>query len=87
MGLGRGRKVLRHPDVKLMVAAGKPDTAATSQGLGLFQFGEAEQLSIEPPRLALALNRRGNLHMIETDDLHAAHDSQEEPDPRPLPPF
>ena len=70
--LGRGREVLRHADVKLMRPAGKPDPTAAPESLRLLQLGEADQFSVERPRSALASDRRGDLHVVQPDYLHAS---------------
>jgi hypothetical protein len=71
MGLGRGREVFRHPHVKLMRPAGKPDAAAVPESRRLLELWETDELSVEPPGSALASDWRGDLHMVETDYLHA----------------
>jgi len=51
-----------------MGATGEPDTAATTESLGLLQLVQAKQLSVELPRRVLAADRRGDLYVVEALD-------------------
>jgi hypothetical protein len=68
--LRRGRELLCHPDVELMATAGKPDATAVLKSLRLFQFRQPKQSSVEAPGLALASDRRGDLYVVQPNDLH-----------------
>jgi hypothetical protein len=68
MRLGRRREVLGNPDVKLMGAAGEPDSTPLPQSLRLVQLAQAKQLTVEPPRRLLAAERRGDLYVVEALD-------------------
>ncbi len=52
--------------MKLVSAAGEPDTAAIAQRLGLLQLTQTEQLTVETARRILTARRRGNLDVVET---------------------
>jgi hypothetical protein len=65
VGLLCRSKILLDPNVDLLRAALKPQPAADGQGWGLRDLHEAEKLAEEAAPFALAVRRRGELHMID----------------------
>src|SRR4051794_41236849 len=76
MRLRRGGEGVRHPHVQLLGAEREPGAAGHAQGRRLLELPEAEQLTVEAPRLRLAARWRRDLHVIEAGD-HAAEASGE----------
>ena len=69
MGLQRRRELLGHADVELMRAAGEPRPAPGSEWFWLLELGQPEYLAVEAPGVGLTAGRRGDLDVIETQEL------------------
>jgi len=67
---GRAEPLL-DADVELLLAGTEPDAAARPQRLRLRDLFEAEQPSVERPRLLLAPARRRDLDVVDPDDRRA----------------
>jgi len=65
----RRLKIAFHPDVQLLRAAAKPAPAAGAQGQRFFDLFKTQTEAVELPRQHLAALRRGNLDVIDGEDL------------------
>ena len=70
MGLQGRREVLLDADVQLLAvrAAAEPDAAAGLQLVRLLDLLEAQQPTVEAPRLGLAAGRRRDLDVVDAGD-------------------
>ena len=69
MRFARRLKIAFHPNVQLLRAAAKPTSAAGAQGQRFFNLLKTKNEAIELPRNHLAALRRGNLDVIDGEDL------------------
>src|ERR1039458_3560911 len=68
MSLPRGYEPRLHADVQLLCAPNRePDAAASDERGRLGELRKPEQLAVEGPRLHLAIRRRGEQNVVETN--------------------